>query len=118
MAGRAGVVSGRACLGGAAALADPFLDLGAQPLANAFVGPEALFEEYLYFTSYANHFLVHARAMALPFFLERGVPVLGVEPARNVAAVATGRGIPTLNLRKGGAFIVAVPVTQVIDAAP
>jgi SAM-dependent methyltransferase len=153
MAGRAGVVSGRACLGCAAALADPFLDLGAQPLANAFVRPEdaarpeprfplavaycacchlvqltatappeALFEEYLYFTSYSDHFLVHARAMAaalvgrfalgpgsrvleiasndgylLQFFLERGVPVLGVEPARNVAAVATGRGIPTLN---------------------
>jgi hypothetical protein len=116
MAGRAGVVSGRACLGCAAALSDPFLDLGAQPLANAFVRPE----EYLYFTSYADHFLVHARAMAaaLQFFLERGVPVLGVEPARNVAAVATGRGIPTLNLRKGGAFIVAVPATQVIDAAP
>jgi len=40
MAERAGVVSGGACLGGAAALADPFLDLGAQPLANAFVRPE------------------------------------------------------------------------------
>ena len=153
MAERAGVVSGRACLGCAAALADPFLDLGAQPLANAFVRPEdaarpeprfplavaycarchlvqltatappeALFEEYLYFTSYSDHFLVHARAMAaalverfalgpgrrvlevasndgylLQFLLERGVPVLGVEPARNVAAVATARGIPTLN---------------------
>jgi len=153
MAGRAGVVSGRACLGCAAPLADPFLDLGAQPLANAFVRPEdvarpeprfplavaycarchlvqltatappeALFEEYLYFTSYSDHFLAHARAMAaelverfalgpgrrvlevasndgylLQFFLERGVPVLGVEPARNVAAVATARGIPTLN---------------------
>jgi SAM-dependent methyltransferase len=153
MAERAGVVSGRACLGCAAALADPFLDLGAQPLANAFIRPEdaarpeprfplavaycarchlvqltatappeALFEEYLYFTSYSDHFLAHARAMAtalverfalgpgrrvleiasndgylLQFFLERGVPVLGVEPARNVAAVATARGIPTLN---------------------
>ena len=153
MAERAGVVSGRACLGCAAALADPFLDLGAQPLANAFVRPEdaarpeprfplavaycarchlvqltatappeALFEEYLYFTSYSDHFLAHARAMAatlverfalgpgrrvleigsndgylLQFFLERGVLVLGVEPARNVAAVATARGIPTLN---------------------
>ncbi len=152
MAERAGVVSGRACLGCAAALADPFLDLGAQPLANAFVRPEdaarpdprfplavaycarchlvqltattppsALFDEYLYFTSYSEYGLAHARAMAaalserfalgpgrrvleiasndgylLQFFLERGVPVLGVEPAVNVAAVAAARGIPTL----------------------
>ena len=153
MAGRPGAVSAPGCLGCAAALPDPFLDLGVQPLANAFVHPEdaarpeprfplavaycprchlvqltstappaTLFEEYLYFTSYSDHFLAHARAMAatlaervalgperrvleiasndgylLQFFVERGVPVLGVEPARNVAAVATARGIPTLN---------------------
>jgi SAM-dependent methyltransferase len=153
MADRAGAVSGRSCLGCAAALPDPFLDLGTQPLANAFIRPEdagrpepryplavaycagchlvqltatappeALFGEYLYFTSYSDHFLAHARSMAgalaerfalgpdrgvleiasndgylLRFFLERGVPVLGVEPARNVAAVAASRGIPTLN---------------------
>ena len=153
MAGRPGAVSGRACLGCAAPLPDPFLDLGVQPLANAFLRPEdavrpeprfplavaycprchlvqltatappaTLFEEYLYFTSYSDHFLAHARAMAatlterftlgpgrrlleiasndgylLQFFVERGVPVLGVEPARNVAAVAAARGIPTLN---------------------
>jgi SAM-dependent methyltransferase len=146
-------VSGRACLGCASALGDPFLDLGAQPLANAFLNaedaagpeprfplavaycarchlvqltatapPEALFGEYLYFTSYSDHFLDHARAMAaalidrfalgpggrvleiasndgylLQFFQARGIPVLGVEPARNVAAVARARGIPTLD---------------------
>lgn len=152
MADRAGV-SEHTCLGCAAPLPDPFLDLGVQPLANAFVRPEdagrpepryplavaycarchlvqltatappeALFGEYLYFTSFSDHFLAHARAMAaalierfalgpgrrvlevasndgylLRVFLERGVPVLGVEPARNVAAVAVERGIPTLN---------------------
>ena len=33
----------------------------------------------------------------LQYFVERGVPVLGIEPAANVAAVARGeRGIPTL----------------------
>ena len=145
-------MSRRACLGCAAALDDPFLDLGAQPLANALVRPEdaarpdprfplavaycarchlvqltetappeALFGEYLYFTSFSDHVLAHARAMAdtliarfalsptrrvleiasndgylLQFFQARGVPVLGVEPARNVAAVARERGIPTL----------------------
>jgi SAM-dependent methyltransferase len=152
MAGRAGAVSGRTCLGCAAALADPFLDLGAQPLANAFLRPEdatpceprvplavvycaschlvqltetappeTLFGEYLYFSSYSDAFLAHARSMVetlverfclgprhrvleiasndgylLQFFQARGVPVLGVEPAHNVAAVAQARGVPTL----------------------
>ena len=40
MAGRAGAVSARACRGCAAVLDGPFLDLGAQPLANAFLRPE------------------------------------------------------------------------------
>ena len=145
-------MSERACLGCAAALGDPFLDLGSQPFANALLRPEdatrpeprfplavtycarchlvqltetappeALFGEYLYFSSYSDHFLAHARAMAealvtrfalgsrhrvleiasndgylLQFLQARGVPVLGVEPARNVAEVAKARGIPTL----------------------
>jgi SAM-dependent methyltransferase len=152
VAAGAGAVSGRRCLGCAGALGEPFLDLGAQPLANALLRPEdldrpeprfplavaycarchlvqltetappaALFEDYVYFSSYSEHFLAHARAMAdalvarfalgpsarvleiasndgylLQFFQARGVPVLGVEPARNVAAVAQARGIPTL----------------------
>ena len=33
-------MSGRACLGCAAGLDEPFLDLGAQPLANALVRPQ------------------------------------------------------------------------------
>jgi SAM-dependent methyltransferase len=146
-------VTGLTCLGCAASSLDPVLDLGAQPLANAFLRPEdagapeprfplavayctrchlvqlttlappaAMFEEYLYFTSYSDHFMAHAEAMAasfterfalgpasrvleiasndgylLKFFLGRAIPVLGVEPARNIAAVAQARGIPTLN---------------------
>ena len=86
------------------------------------VAPETLFSEYLYFSSYSDSFLEHARTMAmrstiasafskavrvlepgsndgylLQYFLKRGVRVLGVEPARNIAAEASQRGIPTLN---------------------
>jgi hypothetical protein len=136
-------VTAPACLGCAAASPEPFLDLGAQPLANAFLRPEdggapeprfplavaycarchlvqlttlappeAMFEEYLYFTSYSDHFMAHAEAMAasftkrfalgsasrvleiasndgylLKFFLGRAIPVLGVEPAPRMARV-------------------------------
>jgi len=87
------------------------------------VAPDRLFSEYLYFSSYSESFLAHARAMVetlasrfalsatsrilevasndgylLQFFRERGVPVLGIEPARNIAAEAVRRGIPTWNM--------------------
>lgn len=86
------------------------------------VPPERLFSEYLYFSSYSESFLAHAMAMAtelierfhldstsrvleiasndgylLQYFIRAGIKVLGVEPARNIAAVARDRGIPTLN---------------------
>ncbi len=82
--------------------------------------PQAIFSDYTYFSSYAESWLDHARrycgAMAqrfdlgpsskvveiasndgylLRWFAEAGIPVLGVEPAANVAAVARERGIPT-----------------------
>jgi SAM-dependent methyltransferase len=83
--------------------------------------PEKLFSDYPYFSSVSASWLKHARAYVeqmmerfkfdsrsqvieiasndgylLQYFKERGVPVLGIEPAGNVAAVAQGAGIPTL----------------------
>ena len=87
---------------------------------EAFETPEQIFGDYLYFSSYAESWLRHAEAYAaemvarfglgaasqvvevasndgylLQYFAARGVPVLGVEPAANVAAVAREKGIPT-----------------------
>ncbi|MEA2718221.1 MAG: hypothetical protein QOJ39_85 [Candidatus Eremiobacteraeota bacterium] len=83
--------------------------------------PERIFGEYAYFSSYADTWLEHARRFAtgaierfalgpnslvvelasndgylLRWFADAAVPVLGVEPARNVAAVARERGIETV----------------------
>ena len=130
-----------------------FLELGPQPLANAFlrspeefaaerrypldlyfcthcslvqladvIDPEVLFGEYIYVTgtstTIAEHNRRYARAVVdelgltaddlvieiasndgslLSCFRDVGVRILGVEPARNIARVATDRGIPTEN---------------------
>ena len=82
--------------------------------------PEEIFSDYAYFSSYSDSWLAHARAYAqemvaslglgpqsrvveiasndgylLRYFRDQGVPVLGVEPAANVAAAAREAGIPT-----------------------
>lgn len=87
---------------------------------EAYVTPEAIFSEYAYFSSYADSWLRHAEAYTdqmirrfglgaehrvvelasndgylLQYFAARGVPVLGVEPAANVARVALEKDIPT-----------------------
>ena len=84
------------------------------------VSPALLFGEYPYFSSVIPSLVEHARAIAVRLIAERrlgpdslvmeiasndgyllqhyrqaGVPVLGVDPARNVAAAAEARGIPT-----------------------
>ncbi len=91
------------------------------------VPPVQLFSEYLYFSSFADFMLRHARAAAeryigefrlgchsrvlevasndgylLQHFHKAGVPCLGIEPARNIAAVARQKGIETLEEFFGG----------------
>jgi len=86
------------------------------------VPPEILFRDYLYFSSFSDTMLTHAAASAakqielrklnpdslvieaasndgylLKNFVERGIPVLGIEPARNVAAVARQNGVNTID---------------------
>jgi len=86
-----------------------------------YVSPEAIFTEYAYFSSYADSWLQHAKnytdqmverfginsgslvvelasndGYLLQYFVQKSVPVLGIEPARNVARVAIEKGIPTL----------------------
>jgi SAM-dependent methyltransferase len=86
-----------------------------------FETPEEIFSDYAYFSSYSSSWLEHSRRYAekmidrlglgpeshvvelasndgylLQFFHDRQIPVLGVEPAANVAKVALQKGIPTL----------------------
>jgi hypothetical protein len=83
--------------------------------------PEQLFSDYAYFSSYSDSWLKHAERYVekmigrfgfdgssqvievasndgylLQYFAQRGVPVLGIEPAANVAKVAEKKGIPSL----------------------
>ncbi len=83
--------------------------------------PEKIFEDYAYFSSYSESWLKHAKVYSelmiehfgfnsnsqvieiasndgylLQFFKEKGIPVLGIEPAKNVAKVAQEAEIPTV----------------------
>ncbi len=85
------------------------------------VPPEKLFREYLYFSSFSDTMLHHSQALVerlipeqdldgnslvmeiasndgylLQFYQQQGIPVLGIEPALNIAQVAEERGIHTL----------------------
>jgi SAM-dependent methyltransferase len=86
-----------------------------------YVSAEEIFRDYAYFSSYSDSWLAHSHAYVemitrrlrlhqqslvvelasndgylLQYFAEYGVPVLGIEPAENVAKVATEQGIDTL----------------------
>jgi SAM-dependent methyltransferase len=89
---------------------------------DEFVSPEVIFADgaYAYFSSYSESWLHHAKSYVdmvihrfnldadshvvelasndgylLRWFVQKGIPVLGVEPAANTAEVARARGIPT-----------------------
>jgi hypothetical protein len=85
-----------------------------------YVSPVEIFTEYAYFSSYADSWLAHARAYTvqmterwnlgpssrvievasndgylLQYFVELGIPTLGIEPAANVAKAAEAKKVPT-----------------------
>ena len=87
-----------------------------------FETADQIFSDYVYFSSYSTSWLAHARKFVndvserfgfnadslvievasndgylLQYFKERNVPVLGIEPASNVAEVARAAGIDTID---------------------
>lgn len=85
------------------------------------VSPEKLFRHYLYFSSFSDTVLEHSRQLVneliesrnlgeesqvielasndgylLKYFVQAGIPALGIDPACNVASVAEERGVPTI----------------------
>lgn len=88
---------------------------------EAYVTPEHIFSDYAYFSSYSDSWLVHAKRYTdlmkerfgigaqsfvvelasndgylLQYFVKEKVPVLGIEPAANVAEAAIKKGVPTI----------------------
>lgn len=86
-----------------------------------FETPDHIFSDYAYFSSYSETWLHHAEnytelmikrfgfnansqvieiasndGYLLQYFNQKGIPVLGIEPAANVAKVAEEKGIPSL----------------------
>ena len=86
-----------------------------------YVSAEEIFSEYAYFSSYSDSWLEHASRYTdmivgrlgldrrssvmelasndgylLQYFVQKGIKVLGVEPAANVAAAAEKKGVPTV----------------------
>ena len=86
-----------------------------------YVSPEEIFSEYAYFSSYSDSWLEHVKnytemivsrlnlnyqsrvielasndGYLLQYFVQKGIPALGVEPAANVAKSAEKRGVHTV----------------------
>jgi hypothetical protein len=87
-----------------------------------YVAPEAIFNDYAYFSSFSDSWLTHAKNYSesvtkllhlddaslvvelasndgylLQNFVRSGIPCLGIEPAANVAEVAISKGVPTIS---------------------
>lgn len=87
-----------------------------------YEAPDEIFQDYVYFSSYSASWLKHAAdyvdmiipeaglnagslvielasndGYLLQYFAGRGIPCLGIEPASNVAEVARGKGINTID---------------------
>ncbi|MCJ7508096.1 MAG: class I SAM-dependent methyltransferase [candidate division Zixibacteria bacterium] len=85
-----------------------------------FESPQNIFSDYAYFSSYSDTWLKHTKKYVdkmidkfgfngqsfiveiasndgclLQYFIEKGISVLGIEPAANVAEVSKQKGIPT-----------------------
>jgi SAM-dependent methyltransferase len=88
---------------------------------DEYVSPEEIFSEYAYFSSYSDSWVQHMKRYTgmiierlslgpksfvveiasndgylLQHFVAKGIPVLGIEPAANIAKVAIEKGVPTL----------------------
>lgn len=86
-----------------------------------FESPANIFSDYVYFSSYSETWVKHAEdyvemitrrfgfntntqvieiasndGYLLQFFKKKNIPILGIEPARNIAKVAEEKGIPTI----------------------
>lgn len=86
-----------------------------------YVTPDHIFSEYAYFSSYSDSWLQHAREYVdmitqrlglgpkslvielasndgylLQNFVQKSIPVLGIDPAANVVEAATRKGVPTM----------------------
>jgi len=87
-----------------------------------FESPDKIFKEYAYFSSFSEKWLNHAQKFVseliqrfhlneqsqileiasndgymLQYFKEKNIPVLGIEPASNIAKIANKKGIPTIS---------------------
>jgi SAM-dependent methyltransferase len=105
------------------------------------VPPERLFGEYAYFSSFSDTVVAAAKALAqrlakerrlgagslvvevasndgylLRHYRDAGVPVLGIEPAANIARVANERGIPTQCRFFGREMAANLPRADVLHA--